>query len=81
MLHGSRFVTPVRVTACLDAEGVSFAVADEGPTFRFPANATAAPLERGRGLQLMTSGVDEISQQPLAVGKEVRLTKWLRPLR
>ncbi len=81
MLHGSRFETPVRITACLDAEGVSFAVADQGPAFAFPAVATAAPLERGRGLPLMTSGVDEISQQPLAVGKEIRLTKWLRPRR
>ena len=77
MQHGARFAAPVWLTACLDAHAVSFAVGDPGGPFDLEPDQQPGLQDRGRGLLLILSCVDEVSQAPLERGKEVRLLKRL----
>ena len=79
MQHGAQFCAPVRLTACLEPHTVSFTVGDPGEPFTLVELDPAPGLHaRGRGLILMQSCVDEVAQEPLERGKEIRLTKRLR---
>jgi anti-sigma regulatory factor (Ser/Thr protein kinase) len=78
MQHGAAFAAPVQLSACLDGHTVSFAVGDPGRPFALEAEREPSLHHRGRGLVLMRSCVDEVAQEPLERGKEVRLTKRLR---
>jgi anti-sigma regulatory factor (Ser/Thr protein kinase) len=77
MQHGARFAAPVWLTACLDAQTVSFAVGDPGDPFDLEPDHAPGLQDRGRGLLLILSCMDEVTQAPLERGKEVRLLKWL----
>ena len=78
MQHGACFEAPVQLSACLDGQTVNFAVGDPGDSFVLEADQQPSLHDRGRGLVLMRSCVDEVAQEPLERGKEVRLTKRLR---
>jgi len=79
MQHGSRGGGPVRITSCVDARAISFAVADNGEEFPLRPNTSPNLEDCGRGLTLMFHGVDEITERRLHQGKEIRMTKWLQP--
>jgi anti-sigma regulatory factor (Ser/Thr protein kinase) len=78
MQHGCRFSGKVRIVACLDADGVTFTIADPGPPFALEPSASADLEGRGRGLLLIFAAMDRVDQNPLPDGKEIRLTARLR---
>ncbi len=75
----------VRVRWSVSAEGVHVLVEDSGPGFDVEALAAAPAcprgegidgLERGLGIPLMRSMVDEVDFSPSRSGTSVRLTMW-----
>jgi len=77
MEHGAAFAAPVRIRARLETRCVTFAIADPGAPFSLECPSQPHQGDRGRGLTLIRSCVDDLSVRRLSQGKEVRLVKRL----
>jgi len=77
MQHGAAFGAPVRLAVRLDADHVTFIVADPGPLFTVACPSQPDLRDHGRGLTLMVRCVDDLAVHALPVGKELHLTKRL----